>query len=223
MESASLMGHGPNLSVSHSTPVVFVVDDDLSARDSLRSLIRFAGWQAETFASAEEFLACHRVSAPSCLILDVALPNLSGLDLQKRVAADGADLPIIFVTGYRDVPIAVQAMKAGAVEFFTKPVDKDELLTAVRHAIELSSAALGQEAQMRVLRERYVSLSRREREVMALVVSGLLNKQVAGELGISEKTVKTHRGNVMKKMQAASLADLVKIADKLRLALAPKG
>jgi FixJ family two-component response regulator len=199
------------------TPIVFVVDDDVSVRESLELLIRFAGWQPETFASAEEFLARPRVRTPSCLILDVSLPNLNGLGLQKLVI-DRTDMPIIFITGYGDVPMTVQAMKAGAVEFLMKPFDDDVLLTAIRHAIERSVAALGDEAEIQKLRDCYASLTRREREVMALVVSGLLNKQVAGELGINEITVKAHRGKMMLKMKADSLADLVKMAVRLRLA-----
>ena len=204
--------------MSHATPIVFVVDDDVSVRESLELLIRSAGWQPETFASAQEFLARPRVLAPSCLVLDVALPDLNGLDLQKRVAVDRIDMPIIFITGYGDVPMTVQAMKAGAVEFLTKPFGDDVLLSAIRHAIERSHAALDHEAEIRALRDCYASLSRREREVMALVVSGLLNKQVGGELGISEITVKAHRGKVMRKMKADSLADLVNMAARLRLA-----
>src|SRR5580700_2797352 len=170
----------------HTTPIVFVVDDDISVRESLELLIRFAGWQPETFDSAREFLARPRVLAPSCLVLDVHLPDLNGLDLQKRVAADRVDMPIIFITGYGDVPMTVRAMKAGAVEFLTKPFGDEVLLSAIRSAIERSYIALGQEAEMRSLRECHDRLSRREREVMALVVSGLLNKQVGFELGISE-------------------------------------
>ena len=207
--------------MSHATPIVFVVDDDLSVRESLGSLIRFAGWQPETFASAQEFLSRPRVLAPSCLILDVNLPGLNGLDLQKRVATDRVDMPIIFITGYGDVPMTVQAMKAGAVEFLTKPFGDDVLLSAIRHAIERSRTALDHEVEIRALRDCYASLSRREREVMALVVSGLLNKQVGFELGISEITVKAHRGKVMRKMKAGSLADLVNMAASLRLASAP--
>jgi len=208
--------------MSYAAPIVFVVDD-VSVRESLELLISSAGWQAETFASAQEFLARPPVLAPSCLVLDVALPDLSGLDLQKRVAVDRIDMPIIFITGFGDVPMTVQAMKAGAVEFLTKPFGDDVLLSAIRHAIERSQTALAHEAEIRALRDRHASLSRREREVMALVVSGLLNKQVGGELGISEITVKAHRGKVMRKMEAASLADLVTMAARLGLAPAPKG
>ena len=209
--------------MSHPTPIVFVVDDDVSVRESLESLIRCAGWEPETFASAQEFLSRPRVLAPSCLVLDVTLPDLNGLDLQKRVAVDRIDMPIIFITGYGDVPMTVQAMKAGAVEFLTKPFGDDVLLSAIRNAIERSQTALAHEAETRALRDRHASLSRREREVMASVVSGLLNKQVGGELGISEITVKAHRGKVMRKMKAGSLADLVNMAARLRLAPAPKG
>jgi FixJ family two-component response regulator len=198
------------------TPIVFVVDDDVSVRESLESLIRCEGWQPETFASAQEFLACPRAPVPSCLVLDVSLPGVNGLDLQKRVAIERTDMPIIFITGYGDVPMTVQAMKAGAVEFLTKPFKDDVLLAAIRAALERSRVALGLEAEMRVLRDRYASLSPRERQVMAFVVSGLLNKQVGGELGISEITVKAHRGKVMQKMKADSLANLVKMATRLR-------
>ena len=202
-------------------PIVFVVDDDISVRESLEMLIQFAGWQPETFESAEEFLAHPRVLTPNCLVLDVSLPDLNGLDLQKLVA-DRIEMPIIFITGYGDVPITVRAMKAGAVEFLTKPLAEEALLGAIRHAIERSQTALGNEAKMQALRGRYASLTPREREVMALVVSGLLNKQVGFELGISEITVKGHRGNMMQKMNADSFADLVRMAAELRLAPSPK-
>ena len=197
-------------------PIVFVVDDDISVRESLEMLIKFAGWQPETFASAEEFLAHPRALTPNCLVLDISLPDLSGLDLQ-RLVADRIEMPIIFITGYGDVPMTVRAMKAGAVEFLTKPFAEEALLGAIRHAIERSQTALGNEEEMQALRGRYASLTPREREVLALVVSGLLNKQVGFELGISEITVKGHRGKVMLKMKADSLADLVRIAERLRV------
>jgi FixJ family two-component response regulator len=198
------------------TPIVFVVDDDISVRESLESLIRCEGWTPKTFASAQEFLDHPRVLVPNCLVLDVSLPGLTGLDLQSLIAGERTHMPIIFITGHGDVPMTVQAMKAGAVEFLTKPFHDEVLLTAVQAALERSRVALSLEAEMRVLRDRYASLSRRERQVMVLVVSGLLNKQVAGELGISEITVKAHRGKVMQKMKADSLADLVKMSARLR-------
>ena len=197
------------------TPRVFVVDDDLSVRESLELLIGSAGWLPVTFASAQDFLEHPRVLAPSCLVLDVSLPGLNGLDLQQRVAAERPDLPIVFITGYGDVPMTVRAMKAGAVEFLTKPFGDEVLLTAVRNALERSRQALAREVEMQALRDAYARLTPREREVMALVVSGRLNKQVGGELGISEITVKQHRGQVMRKMKAASLPDLVRMAGQL--------
>jgi len=207
--------------MSRDTPIVFVVDDDVSVRESLEALIRCEGWEPETFASAQEFLGRPRVRVPSCLVLDVSLPDLNGLDLQNRIAADRTDMPIIFITGHGDVPMTVRAMKAGAVEFLTKPFEDETLLSAIRNAIELSHTTLDHEAKVRGLRESYASLTPREREVMALVVSGLLNKQVGRELGISEITVKGHRGKVMEKMKADSLAELVKMDARLCLRTAP--
>ena len=206
----------PRLSAgSEAAPVVFIVDDDVSVRESLEGLIRFEGWSAETFASAEEFLARPPSHQPSCLILDVTLPRLNGLDLQHVLAADRSDMPIIFITGHGDIPMTVRAMKAGAVEFLTKPIDDEALLHAIRTAIERSRTELGNEAELNELREGWASLTSREREVIELVVSGLLNKQVGLKLGISEITVKAHRGKAMMKMRADSLADMVRMAARL--------
>ena len=204
---------------SQAKSIVFVVDDDVSVRESLELLIKFAGWQPETFASAEEFLARPRTVTPSCLVLDVSLPDLNGLELQKLIATDRLDMPIIFITGHGDVPMTVQAMKAGAVEFLTKPFDDEVLLSAIRHAIKRSAAVLDDQAEIYALRSSYESLTPRERDVMGLVVAGMLNKQIGLKLGISEITVKAHRGKVMQKMKADSVASLVKTA--VRLGLTP--
>jgi FixJ family two-component response regulator len=204
-----------------STPAVFVVDDDVSVRESLELLLRCAGWRVETFASAQEFLARPPADCASCLVLDVSLPGLGGLDLQAHVSRDRTDMPIIFITGHADIPMTVRAMKAGAVEFLTKPFRDDVLLGAIRNAVERSEAERGRQAELSALRDGYASLSRREREVMTRVVSGRLNKQVAADLGISEITVKTHRGHLMRKMHADSAADLVMMGARLRLAPLP--
>lgn len=201
---------------SNATPIVFVVDDDVSVRESLELLIQFAGWRPETYSSASEFLARQRVKHPSCLVLDVSLPDLSGLDVQKRVV-DRVEMPIIFITGRGDIPMSVRAMKAGAVEFLTKPFSDSDLLTAIAYAIERSRAALGVEAEVQELRDSYSSLTQRERQVMALVVTGRLNKQAGEDLGISEITVKAHRGKVMQKMRAGSFAQLVQMAAQLKV------
>lgn len=203
--------------MTHPRPTVFIVDDDISVRESLELMIRYAGLHPETFASAEEFLAAARVSGPGCLVLDVSLPHLNGLDLQKRLTADRKDLPIIFITGFGNVPMSVEAMKGGAVEFLTKPFSNDVLLAAIRSALERSGALLSEEESLRGLRKRFSSLSPREREVMTLVVSGEPNKRVGRALGISEITVKAHRGKVMRKMEANSLADLVTMGARLGL------
>ena len=204
---------------SQQQPIVFVVDDDISVRESLELLIKFAGWHPETFASAEEFLARPRSATPSCLVLDVSLPALNGLELQKLIGVDRVDMPIIFITGHGDVPMTVQAMKAGAVEFLIKPFDDEVLLSAIRHALKRSAAMLNDQAEITALRGSYESLTPREQDVMRLVVAGMLNKQIGLKLGISEITVKAHRGKVMQKLKADSVADLVKTA--VRLGLAP--
>jgi len=204
---------------SQQKPIVFVVDDDISVRESLELLIQFEGWQPETFASAEEFLSRARSNTPSCLVLDVSLPEINGLELQKLIGSDRTDMPIIFITGHGDVPMTVQAMKAGAVEFLTKPFDDEVLLSAIRHALKRSMSVLDDQTEISALRSSYESLTRREQEVLRLVVAGMLNKQTGLKLGISEITVKAHRGKMMQKMKADSVADLVKMA--VRLGLAP--
>jgi FixJ family two-component response regulator len=216
MPSPFAGGQEPAPHTPGSKPVVFVVDDDVSFRGFLKSLIESAGWQSETFGCAQEFLSRPRALVPSCLVLDVGLPDINGLDVQQRLGYRN-DMPIIFVTGHVDVAMTVRAMKAGATEFLTKPFKNDVLLEAIGRAVEQSMAALDQEAEMQALRVRYAALSRREREVMALVVAGRLNKQIGGELGISEITVKAHRGKMMRKMNARCLPALVNMATKLGL------
>jgi len=224
MNSASSASHkSPPPLMSRGTPIVYVVDDDISVRESLESLIRFAGWQPQIFASAQEFLPRPPVFVPSCLVLDVMLPDFNGLDLQKRLTTDRVAMPIIFISGHGDVPTAVRAMKAGAVEFLNKPYSDEMLLSAIQKAIECSDAALRREAEMRSIRDRYASLSARERQVMALVVRGLVNRHVGSELFITEITVKVHRGNVMRKMKADSLPALVNMAATLGLGSTSKG
>jgi FixJ family two-component response regulator len=220
--TSSTAGRGiEGVTLPDVSPVVFVVDDDVSVRESVELLLRTGGWQSEIFSSAPEFLSRPRATVPCCLVLDVTLPGLNGLELQQQLA-ERTEMPIIFITGHGDVPMSVQAMKAGAVEFLTKPFKDDVLLEAIRDAIERSRAALRVDSEIRALRNCYEALTPREREVMVLVVTGLLNKQVGGDLGISEITVKAHRGQVMRKMKADSLPDLVTMAARLGLSSAPK-
>ena len=215
MNTSALRTLSRAIPMSHATPIVFVVDDDPSVREALESLIIQAGWRPQVFVSAQEFLEHPRTLVPSCLVLDVTLPGLSGLELQSLVAVDRTDMPIIFITGHADVPMTVKAMKAGAVEFLTKPVSEEVLISAIHGAIARSRVTLEKESELQTLRGRYAKLTPREREVMTFVVRGLLNKQVGGELGMAEITVKAHRGQVMRKMNAASFADLVNMAARL--------
>ena len=216
MFEAAVSNPAPGIGTrADATPCIFIVDDDISVRESLELLVNAEGWQALPFACAADFLATPRVSVPSCLVLDVGLPDVSGLELQDRFAPEGAATPIVFITGYADIPMTVRAMKGGAVEFLTKPLREDALLGAIERALAVSAAQLRRDAEMAVLRKRYASLTRREAEVMTRVVAGRLNKQVAAELSISEITVKAHRGKLMRKMMARTLPDLVKMAARL--------
>lgn len=217
MNRMTTLRPGQKLPAAVAAPVVFIVDDDISVREALESLITHAGWRADALASAQEFLARPRARGPSCLLLDVGLPDLNGLELQKRICDERPEMPIIFITGSGDIPTTVRAMKAGAIEFLTKPLDPEVLLEAIERALARSRVSLDEQSRLQVIRDRHQSLSRREREVMALVVRGQLNKQVGAELGISEITVKAHRGRVMRKMRAGSLPELVDIASILGL------
>lgn len=215
MSLLDVADHHLRTPVMAAKPIVFVVDDDISVRESLELLIRDQGWAPLLFASAREFIARKSVSVPSCVVLDVNLPDLSGLDLQQQISGASSISPIIFVTGYADIPMSVRAMKAGAVEFLSKPFDEDTIVEAIRSALHKSEMMLAQEIERGALRDRFAALSKREREVMALVVRGLMNKQVAGDLNISEITVKAHRGRVMRKMQARTFVGLVNMANEL--------
>jgi FixJ family two-component response regulator len=196
-------------------PVVFVIDDDPSMRDSLQDLLHSVGMEARVFKSTQEFLRAERPDAPSCLVLDVRLPGQSGLDFQRTLAASGIELPIVFISGHGDIPMSVRAIKAGAIEFLVKPFRDQDLLDAIQGGIERDRSRRGDAALVAQLRERFVSLTEREREILALVVAGRQNKQIAAELGVSEVTVKTHRGQIVRKMQAKSLPELVRMADRL--------
>src|ERR1700732_734145 len=200
-----------------TVPTVFIIDDDRGMRQAVQDLVESVGLRAESFASGEEFLSRQRAGDPSCLVLDVRLPQMSGLDFQRRLTETGMQIPIIFVTAHGDIPMSVRALKSGAVEFLTKPFRDQDLLDAIQQALQHDRAAQVQQAEIHALQERYHALTPRERQVMALVVSGMLNKQIASEIGASEATVKIHRGNVMHKMQAGSVVDLVRMADKLKL------
>jgi len=206
-----------SLPMSQASPIVFVVDDDISIRESLELLIHHEGFEVETFTSAQEFIERPRTFVPSCLVLDISLPGLNGLELQKRVAVERPDMPIIFITGHGNIPMTVQAMKAGAVEFLTKPFSDDVLLSAIRNAVDRSKVVIGRETELRTLKTRYARLTPRERDVMARVAAGVPNKLIGDELRISEITVKAHRGHMMRKMEANSLAELVNMAARLRL------
>jgi FixJ family two-component response regulator len=202
-----------------AVPTVFIIDDDRGMRQAIEDLVESVGLRAETFASGEEFLSRRHTSGPSCLVLDVRLPQMSGLDFQRRLTETGMQIPIIFVTAHGDIPMSVRALKSGAVDFLTKPFRDQDLLDAIQQALQHDRAAQEQQAEIHALQERYHALTPREQQVMALVVSGMLNKQIASEIGASEATIKIHRGNVMHKMQAGSVVELVRMADKVKLSL----